>query len=133
MWFSLNIERMSKLNEFDKVYAKLSVLEAKTESNTNRIEKLEQLGNELSKLSTLMEMQIEMNKDQQKQLKEQHETLIKINENLNGLSSAYQKLDGRVETLEKNQENNKIDILQVIKVVIPSLLLAFLIYLFKLN
>jgi chromosome segregation ATPase len=129
----LSKERMSKLNEFDKVYAKLSVLETKTESNTNRIEKLEQLGNELSKLSTLMEMQIEMNKDQQKQLKEQHETLIKINENLNGLSSAYQKLDGRVETLEKNQENSKIDILQVIKIVIPSLLLAYLIYLFKLN
>lgn len=81
----------------------------KVNSLENRVNNLEQDRSELSKLSAIMEIQVEMNKDQDKFLREQSNVIIKMNENLTTLNEVTYKLDGRMGDLEDRVIQNTID------------------------
>lgn len=81
----------------------------KVNSLENRVNNLEQDRSELSKLSAIMEIQVEMNKDQDKFLREQSSVIIKMNENLTTLNEVTYKLDGRMGDLEDRVIQNTID------------------------
>lgn len=70
-------------------------LEEKVNSHEERIKSLEVMNNEITKISTILEMQAEMNK-------KQDETLTKINENLTNLNVKSDRLAERVNGLEND-------------------------------
>ncbi|KAA6452731.1 hypothetical protein [Bacillus swezeyi] len=89
--------------------AKISVLEEKIKNHQERISNLEARTEDMSRLTTLMEQQIEINKDTQNQSREQFITLTEMNNSLKNLSKSYEKLDNRVGILEQSDTNRKID------------------------
>ncbi|MCU4668660.1 MULTISPECIES: hypothetical protein [Bacillus] len=91
------------------VNTRLSVLEEKTKNHQEKITNLEARTADMSRLTTLMEQQIEINKDAQKQSREQFVTLTEMNNSLKNLSKSYEKLDNRVGILEQSDSNRKID------------------------
>lgn len=117
---------------------------------SNRVDKLENDRSELTKLSTLMEVQIEMNKKQDEFQREQSLTLVKMNENLTSLNQVTHKLDDRVGELEdslmqnkiedltrvsENEKNNSINVPQLFKNImvtaITTIVLGIVFYLIK--
>lgn len=86
-----------------------SHLEARVNSLENRVSNLEENSKELSKLSTLMEIQVKLNKEQDDFLRDQSVTLIKMNENLTSLNLATNRLDNKIETLEDKFIESKIE------------------------
>lgn len=103
-----------------------SILNERINQIDTRVSKLESDSKELSKLSTLMEIQIDMNKEQDTFLREQSHTLVKMNENLTSLNEVTVRLDGRIGTLEskidEHDEKVKIDIVELIKKVFMTVL-----------
>ncbi|KND06254.1 hypothetical protein P5637_07585 [Bacillus paralicheniformis] len=91
------------------VNTRLSVLEEKMKNHQEKITNLEARTEDMSRLTTLMEQQIEINKDAQKQSREQFVTLTEMNNSLKNLSKSYEKLDNRVGILEQSDSNRKID------------------------
>ncbi|NUJ16902.1 hypothetical protein FKN04_09885 [Bacillus glycinifermentans] len=91
------------------VNTRLSVLEEKMKNHQEKITSLEARTEDMSRLTTLMEQQIEINKDAQKQSREQFVTLTEMNNSLKNLSKSYEKLDNRVGILEQSDSNRKID------------------------
>ncbi|KAA6446741.1 hypothetical protein [Bacillus swezeyi] len=89
--------------------ARISVLEEKTKNHQGKISNLEARTEDMSRLTTLMEQQIEINKDAQNQSREQFVTLTDMNNSLKNLSKSYEKLDNRVGILEQSDSNRKID------------------------
>ncbi|MED2945507.1 hypothetical protein P4284_09615 [Bacillus swezeyi] len=89
--------------------ARISVLEEKIKNHQGRISNLEARTEDMSRLTTLMEQQIEINKDTQNQSREQFVTLTEMNNSLKNLSKSYEKLDNRVGILEQSDSNRKID------------------------
>ena len=113
--------------------ARLNSLEDKVKEHAERLTSVERTNGQIEKISTLLEMQIEINK-------EHTLTLRSINENLNNLNKGYENLDRRMEIVEDNQkimkEKSTVDITEQFKRLIvyglPSLLggliLAALVY-----
>ncbi|MGN9865417.1 hypothetical protein [Bacillus swezeyi] len=91
------------------VNTRISVLEEKMKNHQEKITNLEARTEDMSRLTTLMEQQIEINKDAQKQSREQFVTLTEMNNSLKNLSKSYEKLDNRVGILEQSDSNRKID------------------------
>lgn len=87
-------------------------IEDKLENHRERIKGLELLSNEFTKISTILEMQIEMNK-------KQDITLEKINDNLTNLNHTTQQLGERVQKVEgavdKVNENDSISVTGFLK------------------
>lgn len=81
------------LNKMEEKDYRFKYLEEKVESHDERIKGIEKLSNEFTKISTILEMQTEMNK-------KQDETLGKINDNLTNLNNTTQRLGERVGHLE---------------------------------
>lgn len=114
-------------------------------NNEKRLDKLEKQSEEFHKFSTLLELQIELNKKQNDQLEKYGDTMVNINDNLSELSRGYKELydqnkdaSQRIQNLEEYNESKKIDpsvlLKRVITVSIPSvvfaLLTAYLVYVF---
>lgn len=93
------------MNGLDVVNEKVNALE-------KRVGTLEQDRSEISKLGTIMEMQVSMSKEHDKFLREQSNLLIKIGENLSRLNDVTTKLDSRVGSLEDEVVQGKIESLQ---------------------
>ncbi|MFP3324947.1 hypothetical protein R0K05_17920, partial [Planococcus sp. SIMBA_160] len=80
-------------------------------------------------------------KESQKQSKELTSTLIEMSNNLKNLNKSYEKLDTRVETLERSDSTRKIDPSQFTKdifyKILPSvaatIIGAYLLYHFGIN
>lgn len=87
----------------------LEMLKKQVGKIERRVDDLEKDRRELSKLSTLMEVQIRMNKEQDDFLREQSITLVKMNENLTTLNQTTNKLDERIGNLEGRFTENIID------------------------
>lgn len=87
-------------------------LEEKVNGHEERIKSLEIMNNEITKISTILEMQAEMNK-------KQDETLTKINENLTSLNVKSDRLAERVDGLEsdvkKASKRDSISVTETIK------------------
>lgn len=89
--------------------SEVQIVNERVSGLSSRVEKLENDRSELTKLSTLMEIQIEMNKKQDDFQREQSLTLVKMNENLTSLNQVTHKLDSRVGELEDSLMQNKIE------------------------
>jgi TolA-binding protein len=111
----------SALEVINMVHEQLCI--ERYEALKERVDKLEENNKEITKLSTLMEIQIEMNK-------QQSETLSKINDNLTSLNNVTGNLDRRIGDLEvgftQEKERNKIDLRDVGKNIVIGLAMGTL-------
>ncbi|MCY7948994.1 hypothetical protein MOC03_22540 [Bacillus atrophaeus] len=73
--------------------SRLSVLEEKTNQHDGKLNSLEEKTNVINRIATLVEQQVEINKDAQVQSREQFTTLTEMNNSLRNLSKSYEKLD----------------------------------------
>ncbi|MCX4076965.1 hypothetical protein OQZ55_12250 [Bacillus subtilis] len=89
--------------------SRLSALEEKAKHTNNKIDSLEERTNVIGRIATLVEQQVEINKDSQAQSREQFSTLNEMSNSLKNLSKSYEKLDNRVEILERSDNTRKID------------------------
>ncbi|QIW79959.1 hypothetical protein [Bacillus tequilensis] len=89
--------------------SRLSALEEKAKHTDNKINSLEERTNVIGRIATLVEQQVEINKDSQAQSREQFSTLNEMSNSLKNLSKSYEKLDNRVEILERSDSTRKID------------------------
>ncbi|MCY7919172.1 hypothetical protein [Bacillus vallismortis] len=89
--------------------SRLSALEEKAKHTNNKIDSLEEKTNVIGRIATLVEQQVEINKDSQAQSREQFSTLNEMSNSLKNLSKSYEKLDNRVEILERSDSTRKID------------------------
>lgn len=120
----------------------IEVNKTKIDSLEKRVSILEQDRKELSKLSTLMEIQVDMNKEQDIFLREQSLTLVKMNENLTSLTTETSKLGTRLGTLEDkiveerieglrseavNERSNSINVPHLLKHVVATLVTSAII------
>ncbi|MED4848179.1 hypothetical protein [Bacillus atrophaeus] len=102
--------------------SRLSVLEEKTNQHDGKLNSLEEKTNVINRIATLVEQQVEINKDAQVQSREQFTTLTEMNSSLRNLSKSYEKLDNRVEILERSDSTRKIDPSQFTKDLIYKVL-----------
>jgi myosin heavy subunit len=100
-----------------KTIERLAVLEQSTKGNTRRIEKLETSTEILSELKVLVELQTDMNKEQNIQMRNFETTLNKVNDNLSAINTSQDQLKsdlgsigGRVKHIE---DGSKIDIVKL--------------------
>ncbi|MGV6971090.1 hypothetical protein ACWA17_06225 [Bacillus halotolerans] len=89
--------------------SRLSALEEKAKHTDKKIDSLEERTNVIGRIATLVEQQVEINKDSQAQSREQFSTLNEMSNSLKNLSKSYEKLDNRVEILERSDSTRKID------------------------
>ncbi|MGG1363675.1 hypothetical protein ABE287_18815 [Bacillus velezensis] len=121
--------------------SRLSALEEKAKHTDNKIDSLEERTNVIGRIATLVEQQVEINKDSQAQSREQFSTLSEMSNSLKNLSKSYEKLDNRVEILERSDSTRKIDpsqftkdlVFKVLPSVIATIIAAWLLIHFGLK
>ncbi|AKF31062.1 MULTISPECIES: hypothetical protein [Bacillati] len=121
--------------------SRLSALEEKAKHTDNKIDSLEERTNVIGRIATLVEQQVEINKDSQAQSREQFSTLNEMSNSLKNLSKSYEKLDNRVEILERSDSTRKIDpsqftkdlVFKVLPSVIATIVAAWLLIHFGLK
>lgn len=79
------------------IYERLGVMDEKVNNHNRRIQTLEEDTRSLSRLTLLMEQQVEINKTQSR-------TLDKVNTNLTNLNNRFDNVEFRVENLESVNE-----------------------------
>jgi DNA repair exonuclease SbcCD ATPase subunit len=106
----------------EDVYQRLTKVETKVEEHEKKLEKQQDKNDVQTEWNTLLKMQIETNKNQEKQMEKFGDTLDRVNENLTNLNISQQQMKqdmneigSRVTDIEKNQEDIKIDPLQLFK------------------
>lgn len=127
--------------ESNDVHVRISLLEEKSKQQAIQIVKLEDKTNTLNRIEMICEQQLEFNKESQKQSKELTSTLIEMSNNLKNLNKSYEKLDTRVETLERSDSTRKIDPSQftkdifykILPSVVATIIGAYLLYHFGIN
>lgn len=111
--------------------ANIKTLFKKTDEIESKIIKLEDGHKELMKISTILEMQQQLNKEQSKTLFYINENLIHLNETVKNLGDEVSNLNNRVEKLEDTgkfdiKEFNKELFYKVLPSVLGGLLLGYL-------
>lgn len=117
----------------EKLGERVAVVEQISKSHNARLTKLEESNEALIKLSTLMEIQIDMDKQQNDKMAEmsrqQNEQMEKFGEVLDSvninlthlnqtseqLKSSVGDLSGRISSIEATQDSHKIDVPQLMK------------------
>jgi DNA repair exonuclease SbcCD ATPase subunit len=106
----------------EDIYQRLTKVETKVEEHEKKLEKQQDKNDVQTEWNTLLKMQIETNKNQEKQMEKFGDTLDRVNENLTNLNISQQQMKqdmseigSRVTDIEKNQEEIKIDPLQLFK------------------
>lgn len=123
----------------NSIYERIGSNEQAIEDLERRMDKAELKSESQTKTNILLEMQTQVNKDQNEQMRQIGETLQKVNDNLTGLNTGMHDLNKRVTLIENNQDSKKIDlgalgkdiVFKVIPTVIATILGAYL--LFQLN
>jgi methyl-accepting chemotaxis protein len=124
----------------EKYGERIAVVEESVKSLSRRVSENEGNSESLVRLTTLMEIQTEMDKQQNEQMREFGDTLNNVNSNLSLLSSSYEHLKtdmstigSRVKSIEDSQEDTKLSIPKIgaliVKnsfLIIPSIILAWL-------
>ena len=116
----------TKETELGSMKADIKVLCRDSSEHQRKLLKLEQRYEDMSTMSTAISVMsvslehiVEHNHKQDELMLGQHNTLEKINQNLNRLNDGQSKLDSKVEGLEirvsKNEELNQIDIREINK------------------
>lgn len=103
--------------ESDRTTERIATLEEKTNSHSIRIERIENNNKLLHEMKVLLELQTEMNKEQNKQMKSFEETLSNVNSNLTRLNTTSDQLKidlgsigDRVNEIEQINEKGKISV-----------------------
>lgn len=110
---------MENLNE------KVAKLEVRVKGHEKRIQNLENNNEAITRMATLMEILSESYKKQQEQLSEQHLTLVKMNESLDGMKEELKEVSKRVSQVEYHQSESQIlgkKGRQILFTVIPSVI-----------
>ncbi len=110
---------------------RIGVIENTLKNHEQRIQKQEDNNEILIEMKTILKNQVDMNKEQNEQMKEFSGTLIEVNNNLSKLNGSQEQLQNdmskigeRVTHIEKSQDENKIDV--------PKLMVKILIGIFML-
>ncbi|MFS1518486.1 hypothetical protein V1503_18795 [Bacillus sp. SCS-151] len=109
--------------ENNEPLAHISALREKTNGHEKRIEHLESQSQETVRISTLMELQIETNKEQNQQMKEFSNTMKNIDGNLTRLNENQEQLSNRVTDIEETLSESKVDINKIIKILFLKMVL----------
>lgn len=120
---------------------RVAVLEERAKNSAEKIEALENGNEVIQRLTALMEVQVDTNKDNKEQMREQHNTLVQVNQNLFNLNTKMGDIDSRVGRLEQSDNDDKIDlgkffkdlIFKVVPTVIATLVAAWFIIQFGLK
>lgn len=125
---------------------RLARLEERLDEYAKKIAKLESSNELLYKMSVLLEVQTDLNKEQQRQMRENTKTLSQVNESLVKTNLIIEKMSERFDALEKRvdghddkievaEDKNTIDLrdsrkeyakwLQNIPIVVGSAILAY--------
>ncbi|WP_137743231.1 hypothetical protein [Robertmurraya siralis] len=96
----------------ENLEVKLGKLEERVSSHGNRIKKVEDQTFTLERLATIVEMQVDLNRQQGEQMKEMADTLNEMNLNLSGLNNGLADLNERVTEIEDKNINQNINYLQ---------------------
>lgn len=98
-------------------------------SNHNeRITNLESKNESMVEFKTILKMQMEINKEQNVQMKEMSKTLNNVNTNLTELNTSSQQLNSRLTDVEESLDANKIDIVKWIKNASWLIFIAFVLW-----
>lgn len=93
-----------------------------------KIDNLDGMREIASKLSVLMEVTIESNKQRDEIIKQQSQTLIQINENLSGLNYEIRAVNAKVDTLEEKvklrEQDTNLNIMQLYKEFIKYIIIG---------
>lgn len=102
---------MEKHSGFENIVIENERFRAKTDERLEeygrKISKLESSNELLYKMSVLLEVQTDLNKEQQRQMKENTETLVGVNASLIKVNGLVEKLSQRLERLEEDVTNNR--------------------------
>lgn len=94
----------------EDLYERITRVETIVSEHSRKLDAQVEKNDTLTKLATIMEMQVEVNKEQSIQMKKFDITLNKVNTNLDGLNKNLETLDTRVGKLESNDNERKIDV-----------------------
>ncbi len=115
-----------------KIVATVSKLEEKADNHEKRIDSLESSNKDIARLAAVMEEQIkvqsETNLKQEEKMDQQHSTLVKVNENLTGLTNGLTEVNNRVGVLEETKKDTKKKAVDFVLKIIGGLVLAYLLY-----
>lgn len=124
-----------------EIVKEISSLKEQNISQDRRLKDLEDDTKNLPKLEALMEMVIKTNQEQAETNKELSKTMIEVKDNMAGLNGEMKNLSSqvgtlgqRVEKLEENEDEKKIDlgklVKQIVWVAVPSLIVAAIVFYF---
>lgn len=110
----------------EDIYQKVAKLEAKVEDHDKKLNSQAEKNETLTRLATLMELQMEELKEkerrqeirddkQNKSMERFGDTLIKVNENLTSLNNKQEALGTRVAEIEGTLSEQKIDTFKLVK------------------
>lgn len=99
-------------NQFD---SRITRLEERSKVTNRRLDDLEDKTKDITKFEMLVEMFKESNKESREANKELSNTMKEINTNLTGLNKEVGSLGNRVEKLEENESDNKVDLNKLFK------------------
>jgi len=110
----------------DEIYGRVRFLETKVEDHDKKLNAQAEKNETLTRLATLMELQMEEAKEkerrqeirddkQNKSMEKFGETLVKVNENLTSLNNKQESLGNRVAEIEGTLSNQNIDTFQLVK------------------
>lgn len=133
------------ISEEARLGERVAKLEQLTDGNASRIKRLETESEALIRLTTLVELQTDVNRENVQQMKDFSLVLNKINNNLTDLNhesmltkDKVSEVSTRVQQIENTQQSYKIDVPKLITriligcaMIIPSLILAYLLIKFN--
>lgn len=119
----------------EDIYQKVAKLETKVEDHDRKLNSQAEKNETLTRLATLMELQMEEAKEkerrqeirdekQNKSMEKFGETLVKVNENLTSLNNKQESLGDRVAEIEGTLSNQKIDVIGLVKSILTYVLTA---------
>jgi chromosome segregation ATPase len=97
-------------------------------NHNERITNLESKNESMVEFKTILKMQMEVNKEQNIQMKEMSKTLNNVNTNLTELNTSSQQLNSRLTDVEETLDANKIDIVKWIKNASWLIFIAFVLW-----
>jgi chromosome segregation ATPase len=106
------------------LYQKVAKLETKVEEHSKLLQKQQEKNDIQTELNTLLKLQIEANKEQNKTMEKFGETLNRIDTNLTHLNSKQELLDERVNGIEESLSGQKIDTVKLVKGIFSYVLTA---------
>lgn len=119
---------------------RVGVIESKLKNHEQRLQRQESNNEVLIEMKAILKNQIEINREQNEQMREFSGTLIKVNDNLSKLNSSQEQLQNdmskigeRVTHIEKSQDESKISVPSLmakvligIVMIVPTIISAWL-------